>query len=374
MDPFMKIHFWWLRFRRHILPACALLFVSVHAGCKMEVAPVGTPDPTPTPVSTPETPEPTPESTSEPTPESTPEPTPEPTPESTPEPTPAALSWEELSKRKDLQPSHTRIERPVAFPLVINGRTVGQTQMQAGTVVGVLGISEDTVAVAHGDKRATIPVASTTLEIQMRNLLAKSGTAETGTPVEMASVPGATPPPFQPASSPESAIASSTKIQMKDRVRAEVVRQRKTRIEGGDYDDKVERIALKIKLSNSDPKLSFENLRGTIYVFAEDIRRPGSHRLMTIQKFKASLPARGNFEFVTTEVENAYDTTYAKWGYKYSGWILAIHGADGKLELLKSTSPAWEDESKLSELKEDGRYDRTLKERLRNASRNYIEP
>jgi len=154
-------------------------------------------------------------------------------------------------------------------------------------------------------------------------------------------------------------------VKIGERLGVEVVRMKRSRIEGGDFDDKRERIELKVKLTNTDTKLSADQSKGEIFIFAESILDRTALKLLAVEAFDFSLPPRGIHEFVTPEVVTTYDTTGARFGHKYEGWVLRIRDKTGDLVLTKSSSPTLlKGSEKATALTKDALYDRvTFKEK-----------
>lgn len=91
-------------------------------------------------------------------------------------------------------------------------------------------------------------------------------------------------------------------------------------------------------MKNQELHLPIEGVKGHIFIFADSILSRGTVRLLQKQEFDVSIPPRQTFEFQTEEVESTYDTTGAKFGYKYSGWVLLLRDRSGKTVFEKSTS------------------------------------
>jgi hypothetical protein len=303
--------------------------------------------PAPPPAATPEpTPPPTPEPTPLPTPESTPAPTQAPTP--TPEPvapaTPAPVQWDEVARNRAAWPRTVQLVRATAFPLVVNGRPAGAATAPAGATVRLVAVLPTGVRVAHGAMEATLPHAATNLEALLQaaaNPAPPSLAADTSTR-SAADPPPPTAPPSPTAPPDPAATVAARPIPFKDRVKLEMVRQRRTRVEGGDYDDKLERIQFRLKLSNSDPKMAYASLKGRIWVFTQDIINTSIYRLVLAETFDTSLAPRQSFEHSTEEATSRYDDhLYAKGGFKYAGWVVVIY-QDGKPVMQEASSPGWE--------------------------------
>jgi len=127
--------------------------------------------------------------------------------------------------------------------------------------------------------------------------------------------------------------------QFKDRVKAEVVRAKRTRIEGGDFDDKIDRVAMSVKMTNGDTSRSFEGLTGTLLVFGTSQRNKKILKVTMHETFPVDLVARGKMNYKTKEIKMGWDNTGAIWGYKYTGWLLVVTDEEGKIVLQKATTP-----------------------------------
>lgn len=257
--------------------------------------------------------------------------TPAPVAIATPPPasTPSLLDLATIARTPALWPKQVALLYPIDFPVSLDGRIVGQVKAPAGTLVHLVRVSGQQVEVEHraGNQagKHMIPAASTDLMQRALAAFTSRNSRPAGTGMA-AATPARVPAVVNPA-------------KLGERIGVEVVRMKKSRVEGGDFDDKTDRIELKVKLSNSDTSVSAENLKGEIYVLAESILDRSALKLLGSQTFNFSLPARGTHELATDELVTAYDTTGARFGYKYEGWILRIRDAAGNLVAVKSSSP-----------------------------------
>jgi hypothetical protein len=146
------------------------------------------------------------------------------------------------------------------------------------------------------------------------------------------------------------------------RVQLDVTRAKKTRIEGGDADDKVDRIVLKAVFINNDIATSYKDCKAEIYVWAEHIVNRKAYKLLGKEHFTFSLAPRESHTFTTAEVETAWDKTVARFGAKYDGWVVVVRDEAGTVLMKKSTSPMWLPVAeKLSDLTVGKSYNRDLK-------------
>jgi len=146
------------------------------------------------------------------------------------------------------------------------------------------------------------------------------------------------------------------------RVQVEAIRNKSTRVQGGDFDDRTDRISFTLKLTNTDTKVAFNDCKAEFFVFAQSILNRKAFQLLGSDKFDFSLAPRAVHSFTSTEVVTMWDKTGAKFGSQYDSWVLVVRDKDGKVLLKKSTSPSWLPVAeKLGELKKDSFYERDLK-------------
>jgi hypothetical protein len=163
------------------------------------------------------------------------------------------------------------------------------------------------------------------------------------------------------SSDPESS-AQSPGSQFETRVQLQVNRSKSTRIAGGDWDDKTDRISFSAKFINGDTRQAFDQCQSEFYVFAQSILNPRAFRLLQGERFTFSLPARGTHTQQTPEVVTKWDKTEAKFGAKYDGWVCVVRDAEGKVIMKKASSNAWLPVAdRLNELTVGQYYDRQLK-------------
>ncbi len=284
-------------------------------------------------------------------PQATPTPLPVPVATPPPAPTPPALDLATIARTPALWPKEVALVHPIAFPISYEGRIVGEAKAPAGTLLRLWRVSGQQVEVQYRAEKHLIPAAST--DLTQRALVASrtAGSLQPATP--------------QPAATPARTPTMASAARIGERMAVDIVRMKKSRIEGGDWDDKTDRIELKVKLTNRDISLSADNLKGEIYIFAESILDRSALKLLAVQNFEFSLSARGTHERVTDEVVTTYDTTGGRFGYKYEGWLLRIRDQAGSLVLLKSSSPSLlKNAEKISTLTTGSDYDRvTFKEK-----------
>jgi hypothetical protein len=249
-----------------------------------------------------------------------------------------------IAATRTLWPKQVALTKAVPFPLILDGKVVGHATVPVGMVLGlsrVIGGAEESIEVIYNGSKQVIPVSSTDL-IQRAAAIKKVATEKSAVP---APVPGGQRVASAPVSRPMAAAvaaapAAGSSVKAGERITLEVVRRKLSRIEGGDWDDKKDRISLRVKFANSDSKLAFENYEAEVYTFAQSILDPRFTKLLGKQTFKFSLPPFGKHEVATDECVTAYDTTDARFGHQYQGWIVRIRDAQGNLVIEKATTPS----------------------------------
>ncbi len=145
------------------------------------------------------------------------------------------------------------------------------------------------------------------------------------------------------------------------RVTVDVARNKASRIEGGDFDDKKDRISFRIKMRNGDPNRSFEGLKFELLVFGQSMREKKAFKLFQRVSESFSLQPLQEYVFDSPEIISMWDDTGAIFGEKYKGWYLLVRGPGDEILMSKSVVAFLENTADLSGLKEGGYYDRKLK-------------
>ena len=125
-------------------------------------------------------------------------------------------------------------------------------------------------------------------------------------------------------------------------VKVEVMIGRPSKIEGGDFDDKRQVLKPRVKLTNTDVRQAYEGYKGSLMLIGESTIDSKIFKVLSRHEFGISLPIRKIQDEEAPEVTTAYDTTGAKFGYKFDGWILVVKDAQGTLALAKSSLPSLE--------------------------------
>ncbi len=129
------------------------------------------------------------------------------------------------------------------------------------------------------------------------------------------------------------------------RIDIEGVRNRRSRIEGGDYDDKRDVVSMRVKLKNRSMNDSYEKMEGKLVLFGKHVKETTKYRVLDVQGFKFDLPAgmrEGQFEWESQKVVTEWDRTDIYFGERFDGWTVILLNADGKIVAAESSKPAWE--------------------------------
>ena len=193
-------------------------------------------------------------------------------------------------------------------------------------------------------------------------LLASLGTSKPITPV-MASAPTAAPaPPAMPPPAPMPLAAAAPKAPFGNNVKIEVMLGRPTKTEGGDFDDEMQVINPRLKLTNASPTQAYEGYVLNFILFGESTIDMKVIKVLQRESFPVSLPVRQTFENKLPKVTTQFDTTGAKFGFKYQGWVVQVTGPSGEIVLTKSTSSSIEKLPELvKQMKAEQCYDKKLK-------------
>jgi hypothetical protein len=156
---------------------------------------------------------------------------------------------------------------------------------------------------------------------------------------------------------------TSTPSLFEQRVTVQADRKRSLRTAGGDFDDKRDQITFNVKLTNNDGKQTFERCKAEFYVFGQSIVDRRAYKLFGVDHSEFSLAPRGAHEFTTVEVVSQYDTTGARFGARYDGWVIVVRNEKGEVIMKKGSTPTWLPVAeKLGTLRPGAFYDKTLKE------------
>ncbi|MGC1480471.1 MAG: hypothetical protein WA771_08200 [Chthoniobacterales bacterium] len=121
-------------------------------------------------------------------------------------------------------------------------------------------------------------------------------------------------------------------------------RSRSVRTQGGDWDDKEDRMRMKVTIRNEDLNNPVEGLKGEFWLITRSAVNRSIYQIEQRETFEFSLTAKPEgreFVYDTPEVLLKFDKTGAVFGTKYHGWILVIWNKDDEIVGFKASSSSY---------------------------------
>jgi hypothetical protein len=144
-------------------------------------------------------------------------------------------------------------------------------------------------------------------------------------------------------------------------VKIDVIASKPSDVKGGDFDDKTQKIVLKVKFSDIDTRQAYEGYTATVSAFGQAVLERDTRKVLMQEKIPVSLAPLKSMEHMCPAVKTQFDKTGAKFGYFYDGWVVVVKDSSGKVIHVKSTSPAIEKLPDKAEKLEVGKcYNRAL--------------
>jgi len=144
-------------------------------------------------------------------------------------------------------------------------------------------------------------------------------------------------------------------------VKIEVSSSKPSGLTGDDYDNKFQKIVLRVKFTGLDPRQTFEGYTASISAFGESTLERGVRMVLMHESIPVSVAPMKTQEHECAQVKTRFDKTDAKFGYFYDGWIVVVKDKAGKVVHIKSTSPTFEKlPEKAAKLTKGQCYDRSL--------------
>lgn len=174
----------------------------------------------------------------------------------------------------------------------------------------------------------------------------------------------AMPAPSLPASQPvaPAPTATASKVPFGNSVKIEVLIGRPTATEGGDFDDEKQIINPRIRLTNTSTTQSYEGYKVDFLLIGESTIDLKVVQVLQRESFPVSLPIRQSFENKLPSVTTMFDTTGAKFGYKYQGWVVQVTDSKGEIVHTKATAASMEKMPEQVMQMEQGKcYDKRLR-------------
>ncbi|QIF03770.1 hypothetical protein [Roseimicrobium sp. ORNL1] len=144
-------------------------------------------------------------------------------------------------------------------------------------------------------------------------------------------------------------------------VKIDVIASKPAAVKGGDFDDKLQRITLRLKFSNLDTRQSYANYTATVSAFGQSAKDRTVTKVLLQESIPLTVEPRKAVEHECKAVKTKFDRTGAIFGYSYDGWIIVVKDSTGKIVQVKSTAPSLEKlPDKVDKLAEGKCYDRKL--------------
>lgn len=144
-------------------------------------------------------------------------------------------------------------------------------------------------------------------------------------------------------------------------VKIDVIASKPAAVKGGDWDDKMQKIVLRLKFSNIDTRQSYANHTATVSALGQSARDRSVIKVLMQEDVPLTLDPRKSVEHECKAVTTRFDRTDAVFGFSYDGWIVVIKDGSGNIVHVKSTSPTLEKmKDKVGTLAKDKCYDKKL--------------
>lgn len=125
----------------------------------------------------------------------------------------------------------------------------------------------------------------------------------------------------------------------------DVDRNRSLRTKGGDWDDKMDVVQMKISIRNKSLNSDVEALTAHFWLIARSAVDRKVYKIAQVEEFPVALtstrPGRV-LEHETKGIVLKFDRTGAIFGESYHGWVLVLKNADGEVVSVKSSSSVYE--------------------------------
>lgn len=160
---------------------------------------------------------------------------------------------------------------------------------------------------------------------------------------------------------PLSSFGQGSQLPFDRGVKIEVIASKPAPIRGGDWDDKTQRISLRLKFSNIHNRQSYEGCTATVSALGQSAVDRNIGYVFLQERIALSLVPLSSLEHTCKEIITRFDKTVGKFGYFYDGWVIVVTDPAGKVLHVKSTSSSMEKAAdKVQKLQAGKYYDRNL--------------
>lgn len=129
------------------------------------------------------------------------------------------------------------------------------------------------------------------------------------------------------------------------KVSIDATRSRSTKIAGGDWDDKLQKVQLDIVVKNLDLNKSVEGLTVYYWTLAQSLVDKKAYLVVDAGTFDVSLNGSAEGREIRHQCEEItlkWDDTDAVFGQRYKGYVLALVNAQKEVVAVKSNFPSWQ--------------------------------
>jgi hypothetical protein len=129
------------------------------------------------------------------------------------------------------------------------------------------------------------------------------------------------------------------------KIQMEASRSRRTTIEGGDYDDKLQKVQLEIVVKNLDLNKKVEGMTVHFWAFGQSQLDRKAYKVIDAGEFPIALdgtPEGREVRHQCEEIKLAWDNTDVKFGQAYKGYLLVMTNAQNEVVAVKSNVQSWQ--------------------------------
>ena len=141
------------------------------------------------------------------------------------------------------------------------------------------------------------------------------------------------------------AHAGMAKAKNPPKVAIDANRSRSTKIAGGDWDDKLQKVQLEISVKNLDLNKSVEGLTLYYWTLAQSLVDKKAYLVIDAGTFDVNLNGSTEGREIHHQCEEItlkWDDTYAVFGQRYKGYVIVLVNAQKEVVAVKANLPTWQ--------------------------------
>ena len=136
-------------------------------------------------------------------------------------------------------------------------------------------------------------------------------------------------------------LADATPVQSLGRppkIDIDIQRSKNTRREGFDYDNETQNVSVRVRLTNKELTHALSGMTQHVFGFSRSTVHNDRFQLIIKESEAFGLTIGDTYEYNTKSVQLQYDDNmYARFGFKYYGWMILIKDDSGNVILSKSS-------------------------------------